>query len=165
MGMGIGIIDRRHKPDGLLDIRRRNLSVLLLNPETIECIIDEIVQKSQKLLHPWTNHRWAVFSGSGKLHIQKQSRIIDIHASLSKEIARLQETEEKLLRKRESGGQANQATLDIIPTTQHILNNYDALTTEEKNRLWKLVLRKVTAYRTPDGKLSVHIYPKLPKAI
>ena len=29
----------------------------------------------------------------------------------------------------------------------------------------KLVLRKVTAYRTPDGKLSVHIYPKLPKAI
>ena len=87
------------------------------------------------------------------------------NASLSKEIARLQETEEKLLRKRESGDQANQAALDIIPTTQHILDNYDALTTEEKNRLWKLVLRKVTAYRTPDGKLSVHIYPKLPKAI
>ena len=87
------------------------------------------------------------------------------NASLSKEIARLQETEEKLLRKRESGDQANQAALDIIPTTQHILDNYDALTTEEKNHLWKLVLRKVTAYRTPDGKLSVHIYPKLPKAI
>jgi hypothetical protein len=87
------------------------------------------------------------------------------NASLSKEIERLQETEEKLLRKRESGDQANQAALDIIPTTQHILDNYDALTTEEKNRLWKLVLRKVTAYRTPDGKLSVHIYPKLPKAI
>ena len=46
-----------------------------------------------------------------------------------------------------------------------LLRKYDALTTEEKNRLWKLVLRKVTAYRTPDGKLSVHIYPKLPKAI
>ena len=87
------------------------------------------------------------------------------NASLSKEIAHLQETEEKLLRKRESGEQANQAALDIIPTTQHILDNYDALTTEEKNHLWKLVLRKVTAYRTPDGKLSVHIYPKLPKAI
>ena len=87
------------------------------------------------------------------------------NASLSKEIARLQETEEKLLRKRESGEQANQAALDIIPTTQHILDNYDALTTDEKNRLWKLVLRKVTAYRTPDGELSVHIYPKLPKAI
>ena len=77
----------------------------------------------------------------------------------------IQETEEKLLRKRESGEQANQAALDIIPTTQHILDNYDALATEEKNHLWKLVLRKVTAYRTPDGKLSVHNYPKLPKAI
>ena len=41
--------------------------------------------------------------------------------------------------------------------------NYDILTTEEKNRLWKLVLKKATLYRTPEGELSVHIYPKLPK--
>ena len=87
------------------------------------------------------------------------------NAALSREIKNLQEAEVNLLRKKEAGAEANQAALDIIPTTQHILDNYDALTTEEKNRLWKLVLRKVTAYRTPDGKLSVHIYPKLPKAI
>ena len=87
------------------------------------------------------------------------------NAALSKEIARLQDAEEKLMRKRESGEQANQAAFDIIPATQHILDNYAILTTEEKNRLWKLVLKKVTAYRTPDGELSVHIYPKLPKAI
>ena len=35
------------------------------------------------------------------------------NASLSKEIARLQETEEKLLRKRESGEQANQAAFSV----------------------------------------------------
>ena len=87
------------------------------------------------------------------------------NAALSREIKNLQEAEVNLLRKKEAGAEANQAALDIIPTTQHILDNYDALTTEEKNRLWKLVLRKVTAYRTPYGKLSVHIYPKLPKAI
>ena len=87
------------------------------------------------------------------------------NAALSREIKNLQEAEANLLRKKEADAEANQAALDIIPTTQHILDNYDALTTEEKNRLWKLVLRKVTAYRTPDGKLSVHIYPKLPKAI
>ena len=87
------------------------------------------------------------------------------NAALSREIKNLQEAEVNLLRKKEAGAEANQAALDIIPNTQHILDNYDALTTEEKNRLWKLVLRKVTAYRTPDGKLSVHIYPKLPKAI
>ena len=87
------------------------------------------------------------------------------NAALSREIKNLQEAEVNLLRKKEADAEANQAALDIIPTTQHILDNYDALTTEEKNRLWKLVLRKVTAYRTPYGKLSVHIYPKLPKAI
>jgi hypothetical protein len=43
------------------------------------------------------------------------------------------------------------------------LGNYDILTTEEKNRLWKLLLKKATLYRTPAGELSVHIYPKLPK--
>ena len=79
------------------------------------------------------------------------------NASLSKKIARLQETEEKLVRKRESGEQANQDALDIVHTTQRILDNYNALTKEEKNHLWKLVLRKVTAYRSPDGKVSVHI--------
>ena len=61
------------------------------------------------------------------------------------------------MRKRESGEQANQDALDIVHTTQRILDNYNALTKEEKNHLWKLVLRKVTAYRSPDGKVSVHI--------
>ena len=32
--------------------------------------------------------------------------------------------------------------MDIIPTAQRILDNYDILTTTEKNRLWKLVLEK-----------------------
>lgn len=53
--------------------------------------------------------------------------------------------------------------MDIIPTTQHILDNYNHLTITEKNHLWKMVLQKVTVYRTPAGELSVHIYPKLPK--
>ena len=53
--------------------------------------------------------------------------------------------------------------MEIIPTTQHILDNYDVLTIAEKNRLWKLVLNKATVYRTPEGELSVHIYPKIPR--
>ena len=85
------------------------------------------------------------------------------NASLSREIKNLQEAEADLLRKKEAGTEADQAAMDIIPTAQHILDNYDILTTEEKNRLWKLVLKKATLYRTPAGELSVHIYPKLPK--
>ena len=85
------------------------------------------------------------------------------NATLAREIKKLQESEAELMRKKESGSQANQAAMEIIPTTQHILDNYDVLTIAEKNRLWKLVLKKATVYRTPDGELSVHIYPKLPK--
>lgn len=51
----------------------------------------------------------------------------------------------------------------IIPTTQHILESYPLLEIEEKNRLWKLVLKRVTVYRSPDDKLEVNIYPNLPK--
>ena len=85
------------------------------------------------------------------------------NTALSREIKNLQKAEADLLRKKEAGAEADQAAMDIIPTAQHILDNYDILTTEEKNRLWKLVLKKATLYRTPAGELSVHIYPKLPK--
>ena len=43
------------------------------------------------------------------------------------------------------------------------LENYDSFNVEEQNRLWKLVMQKATVYRTPDGELTIHIYPKLPK--
>lgn len=85
------------------------------------------------------------------------------NATLSREVKRLQESEAELLRKKESSSQVDRAVMEIIPTTQHILDNYDVLTIAEKNRLWKLVLKKATVYRKPDGELSVHIYPKLPK--
>lgn len=85
------------------------------------------------------------------------------NASLSREIKKLQTSEAELMHKQESGAQANKAAMEIIPTTQHILDNYNVLTTTEKNRLWKLVLKKATVYRTPGGELSVHIYPNLPK--
>ena len=50
------------------------------------------------------------------------------NATLSREIKKLQESEVELMRKKESGSQANQAAMEIIPTTQHILDNYDVLT-------------------------------------
>ena len=52
---------------------------------------------------------------------------------------------------------------EIIPTTQHILDNYDILTILEKNQLWKLVLKKVTVYRSQDDELSIQLYPNLSK--
>ena len=40
---------------------------------------------------------------------------------------------------------------------------YRVFTTEEKNRLWKLVMKKATVYRSPDDQISLHTYPNLPQ--
>lgn len=100
-------------------------------------------------------------------YLEKGVYTIDIFAkrntSLSKEINQLQRAEADLLQQLSEGSQKKQATVQIIPTTQHILDNYDVLTVAEKNRLWKLVMTKATVYRSPDSKLTVNIYPNLPK--
>lgn len=85
------------------------------------------------------------------------------NAGLAKEIQKLRETEASLLREKENGSQADREALAIIPAAQHILDHYSILTVAEKNRLWKLILKKATVYRSPDGELSVHIYPNLPR--
>lgn len=43
-----------------------------------------------------------------------------------------------------------------------ILDSYDKLTIVEKNDLWKIVMERITVFRTPEGEFSMHIYPKLP---
>lgn len=52
--------------------------------------------------------------------------------------------------------------VNIIPTTQKLLDNYDTLTPKEKNDLWKEVLHKVTFSKTETrGAFEIVIYPKL----
>ena len=85
------------------------------------------------------------------------------NASLAKEINQLQSAEADLLRQQSESSQKKQETVQIIPTTQHILESYPILSPAEKNRLWKLVMKKATVYRSQDDKLTVNIYPNLPK--
>ena len=79
------------------------------------------------------------------------------------QLVQLQTSEADLLRQQNEGNQKKQDTMQIIPTTQHILENYPLLTITEKNRLWKLVMAKATVYRSTDNKLCVNIYPNLPR--
>lgn len=41
--------------------------------------------------------------------------------------------------------------------------DFDDVSVEEKNSLWKIVLEKITVFRTPEGEFSLHLYPKLPR--
>ena len=85
------------------------------------------------------------------------------NSTLSSEIKSLQSDEASLLQQKRDGSCKNQMTEQIIPITQQILDSYPILTPSEKNQLWKLVMKRATAYRSPDDTLSVHIYPNLPK--
>ena len=85
------------------------------------------------------------------------------NASLTQEIKNLQDSEADLLRQQSGEKEKKKNASQLIPTTQHILENYDFLSVEEKNQLWKLVLEKVTVFRSQEDELMIHIYPNLPK--
>ena len=70
------------------------------------------------------------------------------NASLEQEIKKLQASEADLMEQLRDSDSQKKDALQIIPATQHILDHYENFTTEEKNRLWKLVLKKVTVYRS-----------------
>ena len=84
------------------------------------------------------------------------------NTALSKEIKQLMTTESELMKMQGESIKKKKESLQIIPATQHILESYPLLTVSEKNRLWKLVLKSATVYRSPDGTVTVSIFPKLP---
>lgn len=85
------------------------------------------------------------------------------NTSLSQVIKKLQASEADLMEQLRDSDSQKKGALQIIPATQHILDNYQHFTTEEKNRLWKLVLKKVTVYRSQEDELSIQLYPNLPQ--
>lgn len=51
---------------------------------------------------------------------------------------------------------------EIIPKTQHLLDNYDGMTPQQKNDLWKEVVEKIELFAEPKQKdFHIKIYPKL----
>lgn len=110
--------------------------------------------------------------------IEQQDTICELHekkeysdrlfkrrnAALEAEIEQVESDIADLEMKIAEQSETQTAALNIIPTTQRILENYDQLSPGEKNALWKEVLYKVTFCKTEKkGKFNVTIYPKLPR--
>ena len=86
------------------------------------------------------------------------------NAALEIEIEKVESDIADLEMKIAERGEIQSAALNIIPTTQKILDNYDQLTPGEKNALWKEVLYQVTFRKTEKkGDFNITIYPKLPR--
>ncbi len=83
--------------------------------------------------------------------------------ALEKEIDQVESDIADLELKLSERDETQSAQINIIPTTQKLLDNYDDLTPKEKNDLWKEVLSHVTFCKTEKkGKFEITIYPKLP---
>ena len=86
------------------------------------------------------------------------------NAALEAEIEQVESDIADLEIKIAERSETQSAALNIIPTTQKILDNYDQLTPGEKNALWKEVLQQVTYRKTEKkGRFDITIYPKLPR--
>ena len=59
--------------------------------------------------------------------------------------------------------EGSRSSIVASSTSRDILESYPILTLEEKNRLWKLVLKKVTIYRSADDEITIQIHPNLQK--
>ena len=86
------------------------------------------------------------------------------NAALEAEIDQVEDDIADLEQRISEHNETQTAQLNIIPTTQKLLENYDCLTAKEKNDLWKEVINKVTFRKTEKkGRFDIKIYPKLPR--
>ena len=56
------------------------------------------------------------------------------------------------------------AAASLVPQTEALLASYDAMTVQERNELLKAILCKVLYFKGADGKITIDLYPRLPKA-
>ena len=112
-----------------------------------------------------------------KSHFEQQNQICNLlergvysevmflkrNAVLQKAIKELQSSIEELEEICHNKSEYEQAREIFLPTTAHILDYYDRMTAEEKNRLWKLLMEKITYYRSPEkpDSIEIHLYPRL----
>lgn len=112
-----------------------------------------------------------------KSHFEQQNQICNLlergvyseemflkrNAVLQKDIKELQSSIEELEEICHNKSEYEQAREIFLPTTAHILDYYDRMTAEEKNRLWKLLMEKITYYRSPErpDSIEIHLYPRL----
>ena len=54
--------------------------------------------------------------------------------------------------------------LNVVEVLEEVVSGESLAARSQMMRLLDLVMKKATVYRTPEGELSVHIYPKLPKS-
>ncbi len=58
---------------------------------------------------------------------------------------------------------AEAAHCSLIPNTEALLESYENMTAAERNKLLKVILRRIDYAKGPDGKIVIDLYPQLPQ--
>lgn len=53
--------------------------------------------------------------------------------------------------------------LSLIPQTEALLASYPHMTNQERNALLKAILHRIDYWKSPDGKIEIDLYPRLPR--
>ena len=82
---------------------------------------------------------------------------------LADEIRALRNSIEEVTKICDNKSELDRAKELFLPATLRVLDYYEDLTAEEKNRLWKLLMKKITYFRDPTdpNKIEIRLYPKL----
>ena len=89
------------------------------------------------------------------------------NSAISNEIQNLKVSIEQMKRTCHNNKEISEAQELFLPIRVHIFDCYGMMTVEEKNRFWKLLMKKITYYRSPiePDKIEIHLYPKLGKLV
>ena len=81
---------------------------------------------------------------------------------LQEEIDRLTMTKQNLMEEIKKHEVRSKQSVEIIPKTQHLLDNYGDMTPQQKNDLWKEIVDHIDLTAEPKAKdFHIRIYPKL----
>lgn len=59
--------------------------------------------------------------------------------------------------------QSDRSRDNLIPATESLLESYDEMSVPERNDLLKAILNKIEYRKNPDGKITIDIFPRLPR--
>jgi hypothetical protein len=51
----------------------------------------------------------------------------------------------------------------LIPSTETLLESYGDMNAEERNKLLKVILRRIEYAKGEDGKITIDLFPQLPR--
>ena len=95
--------------------------------------------------------------------IYTEEMFIKRNTVLADEIRALRNSIEEVTKICDNKSELDRAKELFLPATLRVLDYYEDLTAEEKNRLWKLLMKKITYFRDPTdpNKIEIRLYPKL----